>query len=245
MAKVQSDFYFRWAQDRIQDTLDADATLDSLLEYVGVDTTSNTVEIELPDSSGTDVVNGKNIWIMDQGNAATFNITVIPNGSDSATIQGVSSYGITQDSQVVMFELVDDQWTVHTDVTAQLRRDFVTATAQDETSSSTFADVLQKDFVIVEDATYKIGYEYQWRHEKKDKLHQIRVRVDGVVNADLNANQYMGGADDDTSVRMVSSLWTLVDFTVGTFDIDMQMASEDESAFIFYRRLYIEKWTQT
>jgi len=85
MAKVQSDFYFRWAQDRIQATYTADQTLDSLIEYVGVDTTSNVVEIELPDSTGTDVVNGKTVWIIDQGNAATNNITVIPNGSDLAS----------------------------------------------------------------------------------------------------------------------------------------------------------------
>lgn len=244
MAKVQSDFYFRWAQDRIQATYTADQELDALIEYAGVDTTSNVIEIELPDSSGTDVINGKKIWIIDQGNAATNNITVIPNALDGTTIQGVSEYGITQDNQIIIFELVDDQWIITTDVTAQLRRDFVTANNQITTASSTFGDALQKNFVVVEDATYKLGYVYQWRHEKKDELHQVIVRIGGVENTDLRAYQYMGGADDNTDVRMVAANWTLVDLTVNTYDIDLQFASGSESAFMFYRRLYLEKWTQ-
>jgi len=244
MAKVQSDFYFRWAQSRIQATYTADQELTSLIEYVGVDTTSNTVEIELPDSSGTDVINGKKIWIIDQGNAATNNITVIPNGSDSTTIQGVSEYGITQDEQVVVFELVDDQWIIKSDVTAQLRRDFVTANNQISTSSATFTDALQKDFEIVEDGTYKLGYVYQWRHETQDKLHQVRVRIDGVENTDIRAYQFMGGIAEEDAIRMVSANWTLVDLTVGTFDIDLQFATDDDTAFLYYRRLYLEKWTQ-
>jgi len=110
MAKVQSDFYFGWAQNRIQTTVTSDSTLTSLLEYIGVDTTSNTVEVELPDSSGTNVINGKKIWIIDQGNAETNNITVIPNGSDSTTIQGQSSFVMDKDNQIIELELVDDQW---------------------------------------------------------------------------------------------------------------------------------------
>lgn len=244
MAKVQSDFYFRWAQDRIQSTFTADETLDSLIEYVGVDSTSNIVEIELPDTTSSDVLNGKKIWIIDQGNAATNNVTVIPNSSDSTTIQGADEYVLAEDNQIIIFELVDDQWIKITDVVAQLRRDFVTANNQVSTSSSSFSDALQKDFEIVEDATYRLGYVYQWRHEKKDKLHRVRVRVNGVENVDLRAHQYMGGADDDTTVRMMTSGFTLVNLTKGTFDIDFQFSSEDETAFLFYRRLYIEKWDE-
>lgn len=122
MPKVQNDFYFRWAQDRIQDTFDANATLDSLIEFVGVDTASNVVEIELPDSTGTDVLNTKEIHIIDQGNAATNNITVIPNSADSTTIEGESSYVIQIDSAIISFKLIDGVWCkiIDTDPTLNL-----------------------------------------------------------------------------------------------------------------------------
>ena len=110
MAKVQNDFYFRWAQNRIQATYTADQTLSSLIEFVGVDTTSNVVEIELPDNTGTDVLNTKEIFIIDQGNAGTNNITVIPNGSDSTTIEGESSYAIQSDDAIISFKLIEDVW---------------------------------------------------------------------------------------------------------------------------------------
>lgn len=110
MAKVQNDYYFRWAQARIQDTLDADATLDSLIEFVGVDTALNTVEVELPDSTGTDVLNTKEICIIDQGNAATLNITVIPNALDGSTIEGEASYVVQSDNAIISFKLIDGVW---------------------------------------------------------------------------------------------------------------------------------------
>lgn len=117
MAKVQSDFYFRWAQDRIQATYTTNQTLNSLIEYVGVDTSSNAVQIELPDTTGTDVVNGKRIYIIDQGNAETNNITVIPNATDSTTIAGNSSLIVSKDNGIVILELVDDQWVIAANTT--------------------------------------------------------------------------------------------------------------------------------
>ena len=111
MPKVQNDYYFRWAQNRIQATYIADQTLDSLIEFVGVDTASNIVEIELPDSSGADVLNTKEIYIIDSGNAAINNITVIPNASDSTTIEGEASYVIQVDNAIVSFKLINGIWT--------------------------------------------------------------------------------------------------------------------------------------
>ena len=58
MAKVQSDFYYRWDGSRIAATYTSDQTLSATIEWVGVDTTSGEVEIELPDSSGSDVTTG-------------------------------------------------------------------------------------------------------------------------------------------------------------------------------------------
>lgn len=112
MPKVQNDFYFRWAQSRIQATYTVDQTLDALIEFVGVDTTSNIVEIELPDSTGTDVLNTKRIYIIDQGNAATNNITIIPNGSDGTTIDNLTSDVISVDNAIRIYELVGSVWTV-------------------------------------------------------------------------------------------------------------------------------------
>ena len=71
MAKVQNDFYFRWAQSRIQATYTADQTLSALIEFIGVDTSSNVVAIELPDSTGADVLSTKEIYLIDQGDAST------------------------------------------------------------------------------------------------------------------------------------------------------------------------------
>ncbi len=109
-------------------------------------------------------------------------------------------------------------------------------------STLCFIDALQKDFIVVEDATYVLGYVYQWRQEKKDQAHRVRVRINGVENTDLTARQYMGGKDEEIDIRMVAANFTLVDLTIGTHDIDLQFASEQEDAFMFYRRLYLEKW---
>lgn len=110
MPKVQNDYYFRWAQNRIQATYIADQALDSLIEFVGVDTTSNIVEIELPDSSSSNVLNTKEIYIIDQGNAATNNITIIPNASDGTTIEGEASYIVQTNNAIVSFKLIDGLW---------------------------------------------------------------------------------------------------------------------------------------
>lgn len=110
MPEVQNDYYFRWAQGRIQATYAADQELSSLIEFVGVDTTSNIVEIELPDSTGADVLNTKEIFIIDRGNAATNNITIIPNASDNTTIEGESSYVVQIDNAIVSFKLIDGVW---------------------------------------------------------------------------------------------------------------------------------------
>ena len=64
MPRVQNDFYFRWAQGRIEATYTTDQELTALIEFVGVDTTSNVVEIELPDSTGSDVLNTKEIFMI-------------------------------------------------------------------------------------------------------------------------------------------------------------------------------------
>ena len=110
MAKVQNDYYFRWAQSRIQATYSADQELTSLIEFVCVDTASNTVEIELPDSTGADVLNTKEIFIIDQGNAAANNITIIPNASDTSTIEGEGSYVVDKNNAIISFKLIDGVW---------------------------------------------------------------------------------------------------------------------------------------
>lgn len=110
MPKVQNDFYFRWAQSRIQATYTADQMLDAPIEFVGVDTTTGAVEIELPDSTGTDVLNTKEIFIIDQGLAGTNNITVIPNALDSTTIEGEASYVVQSDNAIISFKLIDGVW---------------------------------------------------------------------------------------------------------------------------------------
>ena len=117
---VQSDFYGQWLRDAASATYTSNQTLSSVVEFVKVDTSGGVVQIELPDSSGTDVEDTKKIWIIDEGSAGTNNITVIPNASDSTTIQGDSQYYLTVDDQIVIFELVDTQWLVIADSVAPI-----------------------------------------------------------------------------------------------------------------------------
>jgi len=126
-------------------------------------------------------------------------------------------------------------------------REQISATNEISKSSTDFTfggDALQKNFVIFEPGTYKLGIEYQWSHEEKDVLHRVIVNVDSTENTDLRAYQYMGGDQRQGSEKMISSIWTLVDFTVGTFDIDMQFSSNEggKIAYLNYRRLYVERY---
>lgn len=112
MTKIQNDFYFKWAKDRIQATYSTNQTLNSLIEYVNVDTSTNTVQIELPDTSGSEIENSKKIHIIDQGTASTNNITIIPNIADGTTIEGESSLVVSNDNAIVILELVNNQWVI-------------------------------------------------------------------------------------------------------------------------------------
>ena len=193
MAKVQSDFYFRWAQSRIQATFTADQTISALIEYVGVDTTSNAVEIELPDSTSSDVINGKMIWIIDQGNAGTNNIMVIPNGSDGTTIDGLSRLDITSDNEVVAFQLTDSNWAV-----------FGKRGIDTVKSVSTTATALQTDELIIGDTsggaftiTLPTAVGMKGRSIKIKKLAGgapvLTIAADGVELIDGSATQKLVG----------------------------------------------------
>jgi len=126
-------------------------------------------------------------------------------------------------------------------------RDNVTANNEISKSSTDFTfggDALQKDFEIFQTGTYRLGVTYQWRHFEKDVLHNTRVRVDGAVNTDLNTLQYMGGDQGDSDARMATDIWTLVDLTPDTYDIDFQFASNEvgKTVYLYYRRLYLERY---
>lgn len=111
MSKVQTGFYQKWRDVDIKASYNVDTVLDTVIEYVEVDTISNTVQITLPDATSANIVNGKTIWIIDEGgNAATNNITIIPNPSDSTTIELESSLIIKRDNVISILELVEDQW---------------------------------------------------------------------------------------------------------------------------------------
>lgn len=111
MARVLGDFYYRWVRSRIEITYDDDGVIDHTKEWVSIDTSSNTVERELPDTTGDDVLDGKIVYIIDQGNAATNNITTKPNSNDSTTIEGAASYAVQTDNAIVAFKLIKGVWT--------------------------------------------------------------------------------------------------------------------------------------
>jgi len=112
MTKVQTGFYQRWRSNEIKATYSSDQTIDNVIEYVEVDTSLNSVQITLPDTTAPEIVNGKEIWIYDSGNAATNNITILPNALDGSSIEGLSSLVVRQNNVVVILELVESTWVV-------------------------------------------------------------------------------------------------------------------------------------
>jgi len=112
MVKIQSDFYKTWKGSLIEKTLTGDDTLDSTEEIISVTTTSVAIDVTLPDTTsvGDDT---KKIWVYDNAsNAATNNITVKANTSDSTTIDGLSEYVIGINDGIAIFELIGGNWTV-------------------------------------------------------------------------------------------------------------------------------------
>lgn len=130
MAKVLADFYYRWVKDRIRESFTVSGTISSTKEWIEVDTTLGAIQLELPDTDANDILNGKKIHIVDQGNAGTNNITIIPNGSDGTTIDGLTSDVISVNNTVRIYELVDNVWTViNRGSTTNQRSIFATDTA--------------------------------------------------------------------------------------------------------------------
>ncbi len=146
MAEVKSSFYKDWQFAKtgipFEATYTADQVLDDTVENVKVDTTSNTVQITLPNSALSTVGDGKKIWIADQGNASTNNITIIPNPADSTTINRLSSFIITTDNGAAIFELLDGDWIVSTDKNL----------LAEKTVSTTY-QVLDSDELVIGDTT--------------------------------------------------------------------------------------------
>lgn len=115
MAKVQSNFYRLWTGVRIDDTVSTNTVLDAEKEYITVNASGGAVQITLPDTSVSTITSGKKIWIMDNGSAATNNITIIPNALDSTTIDGKSSVVLAKNNGILIFEFVIDKWVVLSD----------------------------------------------------------------------------------------------------------------------------------
>lgn len=119
MNKVQSSFYEEWANERIKLSITSDVVLDNEKEIIGVDVTSNAVEITLPDATSSEITNGKKIRVYeDGGDAGVNNITVVSNPGDSTTIGGFLSYTISTDDGAVIFELLNNVWMVFVDSVA-------------------------------------------------------------------------------------------------------------------------------
>lgn len=110
MAKVLADFYYRWVRNRIRESFTADGTISGVKEWIEVDTTTAPIELIFPDIAANDILNGKQIHIIDQGNAATNNITLKPNPSDGTSINGFPSEVISIDNLTKVYQLVDSVW---------------------------------------------------------------------------------------------------------------------------------------
>lgn len=94
-------------------TYTADQTLANIFTDIRVDTTSNPVTIELPDTSAASYQEGYSIDITDTGNASTNEISIIPNANDSTTINGgLIEYNITEDGGSVLLQKHGDTWEI-------------------------------------------------------------------------------------------------------------------------------------
>jgi len=124
-----------------------------------------------------------------------------------------------------------------------MRRSFTAASNQVTTASATPLSVLTHNFNVFEDGIYKITIDFQWRHEKKDKLHQVDIEVNSVDNDALQMYQLLGGADDVTTARVPAMRQTKVALTAGAHTVEMFLSSEDEDAFIFERSIEVSLWS--
>lgn len=243
MTKIQSDFYKQWKQTLIDLSTSVDVTLTSIQEYVSVDTTSNAVEIELPDT--TSIEGTKTVWIYDGGgNAGTNNITIIPNSLDGTTIDRVDSYIIYQDGGTAIIELIDEVWTLVNKHISISKVETITANNEVSTISTTPTNVLTLDFDIEEAGTYKIEINCQIRHDEKDVLYEVCVLVDSVINDNLVFREYMGGDQGQGDERYYVTNFDLIELTAGTHDAEIQFATGESGkrAYMLYRRLTIERW---
>lgn len=112
MAKVLADFYYRWVQNRIRETFTVSGTISATKEWIEVDTTGSALNITLPDVVANDILNGKKIQIIDQGNAFTNHITLSANPNDGTTIQGLTPIQMDKDGQRIILELVEKVWII-------------------------------------------------------------------------------------------------------------------------------------
>jgi len=142
--KIQSDFYKSWKGNLIDLAIAADTTLDKISEYISVDTSGGAVEVEFPEVDGS-FEDGKKIWIIDAGSAATNNITVIPNALDTTTIDGGTDSIIDMNDAVVIFELVENVWTILNSASPMFDPKVKTITNADSPFTITDQDIILAD----------------------------------------------------------------------------------------------------
>lgn len=94
----------------LEETVDSDTQLGTVFPFINVDTTNNPVELIMPDAAGVGILNTTIRGITDLGNAATNNITILPFATDGTQIDGLPSFTMDKNNQVVLFELIDGQW---------------------------------------------------------------------------------------------------------------------------------------
>lgn len=93
-------------------TIDTDTTLENIFNEIEVDTSSNVVEVTLPDTTASSIQTGFPIYITDLGNAGTNNITVTVNSNDTMKLNLSTSFVMDVDDQSIIINRVDDQWII-------------------------------------------------------------------------------------------------------------------------------------
>jgi hypothetical protein len=110
MPKAQNDFYKRWVGTRIDATYTTTQTLDSTKENIICDPDTGAFSLTLPPTGGTAVLDGKIIAIQNKTTGIINDITLLPNATGGASIEGESSFVMQTDGQRVLLWLQGDTW---------------------------------------------------------------------------------------------------------------------------------------
>lgn len=94
-------------------SVSSNTTLSNIIPEILADSSGGAITITLPNTSGDTFIPGRRLIIRDVGDAAGTNtITIIPNASDTTTIDGKGQHLLTKDKVGIILEYTGAEWTI-------------------------------------------------------------------------------------------------------------------------------------